>query len=91
MKPLKKAEPQQQDGGISSGEANETEDFRVTFTGDQDFTYVCEPHATSDMVGIVTVGEGDPAPVSDVDPAPPLRTLPALLRPWPWWPSWPQR
>ena len=53
------------DGGISSGEANETEDFRVTFTGDQDFTYVCEPHASSDMVGIVTVGEGDPAPPSE--------------------------
>ena len=53
------------DGGLSSGEANETEDFRVTFTGDQDFTYVCEPHSTSDMVGIVTVGEGDPAPASE--------------------------
>ncbi|MBV18735.1 MAG: hypothetical protein CMA56_02595 [Euryarchaeota archaeon] len=53
------------EGGISSGEAKETEDFRVTFTGDQDFTYVCEPHASSDMVGIVTVGEGDPAPASE--------------------------
>lgn len=53
------------EGGLSSGEANETEDFRVTFTGDQDFTYVCEPHASSDMVGIVTVGEGDPAPASE--------------------------
>ena len=53
------------EGGVSSGEANETEDFRVTFTGDQDFTYVCEPHASSDMVGIVTVGEGDPAPPSE--------------------------
>ena len=55
------------EGGLSSGEANETEDFRVTFTGDQDFTYVCEPHASSDMVGIVTVGEGDPAPASEGD------------------------
>jgi PGF-CTERM protein len=53
------------DGGLTSGEANETVDYRVTFTGDQDFTYVCEPHASSDMVGIVTVGEGDPAPAPE--------------------------
>jgi len=31
----------------------------VTFTGDQTFTYVCEPHASSGMVATVTVGEGD--------------------------------
>ena len=68
------------EGGVSSGEANETEDFRVTFTGDQDFTYVCEPHASSDMVGIVTVGEGDPAPPSEPGTSSSLRT-PRLCSP----------
>ncbi|MEC8312129.1 MAG: plastocyanin/azurin family copper-binding protein [Candidatus Thermoplasmatota archaeon] len=67
--------------GLSSGEAKETEDFRVTFTGDQDFTYVCEPHATSDMVGIVTVGEGDPAPVSDVQPSSSSEDAPGFVAP----------
>jgi len=47
------------EGGIDSGEANSTMDFRVTFTGDQTFNYVCEPHASSGMVATVTVGEGD--------------------------------
>lgn len=55
------------EGGIDSGEANQTVDFRVTFTGDQTFTYVCEPHASADMTATVVVGEGDPVVE---DPAP---------------------
>ncbi|MEC7151945.1 MAG: plastocyanin/azurin family copper-binding protein [Candidatus Thermoplasmatota archaeon] len=67
--------------GLSSGYPNETEDFRVTFTGDQDFTYVCEPHATSDMVGIVTVGEGDPAPASEAEPSSSSEDAPGFAAP----------
>ncbi|MEG3602017.1 MAG: plastocyanin/azurin family copper-binding protein, partial [Candidatus Thermoplasmatota archaeon] len=70
-----------QEDGLSSGYPNETEDFRVTFTGDQDFTYVCEPHATSDMVGIVTVGEGDPAPASEAEPSSSSEDAPGFAAP----------
>ena len=52
--------------GIYSGEAVTTIDFRYTFTEDTTFFYICEPHATMDMRGIITVGNG--AVVEEPDP-----------------------
>ncbi|MBJ24244.1 MAG: hypothetical protein CMB64_06190 [Euryarchaeota archaeon] len=46
------------EGGIYSGEAETTVDFRHTFTEDETFYYVCEPHAEMDMRGVVKVGIG---------------------------------
>ena len=53
-------------GGIYSGDAETTVDFRYTFTEDTTFFYICEPHATMDMRGKITVGEG--AIVEEPDP-----------------------
>ena len=47
-------------GGVNSGEAVTTIDYRYTFTEDMDFYYVCEPHMAMDMYGHVVVGEGSP-------------------------------
>jgi len=45
--------------GFSSGEPSVTVDFRHTFTKDNmTHYYVCEPHASTGMVGQITVGEG---------------------------------
>ena len=52
--------------GVYSGEAVTTIDFRYTFTEDTTFFYICEPHATMDMRGIITVGNG--AVVEEPDP-----------------------
>ncbi len=46
------------DGGVYSGEPNMTVDFRYTFTENQTFYYICEPHA-SVMKGVVIVGTND--------------------------------
>ena len=47
------------EGGISSGAADTTVDFRHTFTEDNTtFYYVCEPHITANMFGKVIVGNG---------------------------------
>jgi plastocyanin len=55
------------EGGVYSGEPNMTVDFRHTFTENQTFYYICEPHA-SVMKGAVIVGlaeekRGDSNPV----------------------------
>ncbi len=55
-------------GGEYSGESMATVDYRLTFTEDETFHYICEPHATMGMAGKVTVGTGvqevtTPAPV----------------------------
>ena len=51
-------------GGLYSGAAATTVDFRHTFTEDETFYYVCEPHVTMDMRGVVVVGNGTPQVVS---------------------------
>ena len=45
-------------GGEYSGESKATVDYRLTFTEDETFHYICEPHATMGMAGKVTVGTG---------------------------------
>ncbi|MGB1461219.1 MAG: fasciclin domain-containing protein [Candidatus Thalassarchaeaceae archaeon] len=45
-------------GGDYSGESVSTIDYRLTFTEDETFHYICEPHATMGMAGKVTVGTG---------------------------------
>ena len=45
-------------GGKYSGMSMTSVDYRVTFDKDQTFLYICEPHATMDMVGKVVVGTG---------------------------------
>jgi uncharacterized surface protein with fasciclin (FAS1) repeats len=57
-------------GGLYSGAAATTVDYRLTFDEDQTFNYVCEPHASMDMAGKVVVGSGVevvPEPVVDED------------------------
>ena len=44
--------------GEYSGAAATTVDYRVTFTEDETFYYICEPHATMEMNGKVVVGPG---------------------------------
>ena len=44
--------------GEYSGAAATTVDYRVTFTDDETFYYICEPHATMEMNGKVVVGTG---------------------------------
>ncbi len=55
--------------GFSSGEPSNDVDFRHTFTeDDKTYYYVCEPHATMGMVGMITVGEGTPDdPVEEIE------------------------
>ena len=45
-------------GGEYSGMSMATVDYRLTFTEDETFHYICEPHATMGMAGKVTVGTG---------------------------------
>ena len=45
-------------GGKYSGMSMTSVDYRVTFDENQTFLYICEPHATMDMVGKVIVGTG---------------------------------
>ena len=57
-------------GGLYSGAAATTVDYRLTFDEDQTFNYICEPHASMGMEGKVIVGSGIEAvqePVSDED------------------------
>ena len=59
-------------GGEYSGESMATVDYRLTFTEDETFYYVCEPHAAMGMAGKVTVGTGvtevtTPEPVYEED------------------------
>jgi len=57
--------------GVYSGAAAETVDFRHTFTEDETFYYMCEPHVSMDMRGTITVGNGTPpaAPAPDDEPS----------------------
>ena len=52
-------------GGKYSGMPMSSVDYRVTFDEDQTFLYICEPHATMDMVGKVVVGTGVMVAVDD--------------------------
>ena len=54
-------------GGKYSGMAMTTVDYRVTFDENQTFLYICEPHATMDMVGKVVVGTGIMEVVDETD------------------------
>ena len=54
-------------GGKYSGMAMMSVDYRVTFDEDQTFLYICEPHATMDMVGKVVVGTGVMEEVDESD------------------------
>ena len=45
-------------GGLYSGAASTTVDYRVTFDANETFTYICEPHASMNMNGVVVVGTG---------------------------------
>ncbi|MGB0616536.1 MAG: plastocyanin/azurin family copper-binding protein [Candidatus Poseidoniaceae archaeon] len=54
------SETTRMEGGVYSGAPNTTVDFRYTFTENQTFTYICEPHA-SVMKGTVIVGGSDEA------------------------------
>ncbi len=56
--------------GVYSGEANNTVDFRHTFTEDETFYYMCEPHVSMDMRGKITVGNGTPPAAPAPDDAP---------------------
>ena len=54
-------------GGKYSGMAMMSVDYRVTFDENQTFLYICEPHATMDMVGKVVVGTGVMEEVDEPD------------------------
>ena len=62
----KEGDNERKSDGVYSGESATTVDFRFTFTDDTTFFYICEPHATMDMRGKITVGEG--AVVEEPDP-----------------------
>ena len=51
--------------GVYSGEPQVTVDFRHTFTEDETFYYVCEPHVAMDMKGEIIVGSGTVEDSSD--------------------------
>ena len=54
--------------GEYSGTAATTVDYRITFTEDETFYYICEPHASMGMNGHVVVGTGiSEAPTNVVD------------------------
>ncbi len=54
--------------GEYSGTAATTVDYRITFTEDETFYYICEPHASMGMNGNVVVGTGiSEAPTNVVD------------------------
>ena len=55
-------------GGAYSGQAETTVDYRITFDEDGTFHYICEPHVSMDMVGVVTVGTGVAPPPPSAEP-----------------------
>ena len=55
-------------GGQYSGQPEVTEDFRITFDQDGTFHYICEPHVSMDMVGVVVVGTGIAPPPPSAEP-----------------------
>ena len=65
-------------GGVYSGVAQSTVDFRYTFTEDTTFFYICEPHASYDMRGKITVGEGSIVEEPDPIREPEASTVPGF-------------
>ncbi len=55
-------------GGAYSGQAETTVDYRMTFDEDGTFHYICEPHVSMDMVGVVTIGTGVAPPPPSAEP-----------------------
>jgi len=54
--------------GFRSGDVDETVHYNVTFEDAGLFFYVCEPHATLDMRGTITVIDPNAGPLDDSDP-----------------------
>tara|TARA_Y100000768_G_scaffold55285_1_gene36746 strand:+ start:2660 stop:4003 length:1344 start_codon:yes stop_codon:yes gene_type:complete len=65
-------------GGKYSGMAMTSVDYRVTFDEDQTFLYICEPHATMDMVGKVVVGTGIMEVVEETDSSSDSNSVPGF-------------
>jgi len=65
-------------GGAYSGPAETTVDYRITFDEDGTFHYICEPHVSMDMVGVVTVGTGVAPPPPSAQPEP-SESVPGFL------------
>ena len=65
-------------GGKYSGMAMTTVDYRVTFDENQTFLYICEPHATMDMVGKVVVGTGIMEVVDETDSSTDSNSVPGF-------------
>ena len=65
-------------GGKYSGMAMTTLDYRVTFDENQTFLYICEPHATMDMVGKVVVGTGIMEVVDETDSSTDSNSVPGF-------------
>ena len=63
--------------GLYSGAADSTVDFRHTFTEDETFYYMCEPHVSMDMRGQITVGNGTP-PAAPAPVEEPSNTVPGF-------------
>lgn len=65
-------------GGKYSGMAMTSVDYRVTFDENQTFLYICEPHATMDMVGKVVVGTGIMEAVDETDSSTDSNSVPGF-------------
>ena len=65
-------------GGKYSGMAMTTVDYRVTFDENQTFLYICEPHATMDMVGKIVVGTGIMEVVDETDSSTDSNSVPGF-------------
>ena len=65
-------------GGKYSGMAMTTVDYRVTFDENLTFLYICEPHATMDMVGKVVVGTGIMEVVDETDSSTDSNSVPGF-------------
>ena len=57
-------------GGEYSGQPEINLDYRITFDNDGTFHYICEPHVSMDMVGVVVVGTGIDPPPPSAEPEP---------------------
>ena len=72
-----KSDTTRMEGGVYSGEPNTTVDFRYTFTENQTFYYICEPHASM-MKGVVIVGPTDEQ-TSGSESVPGLSIFPVII------------
>ena len=65
--------------GFYSGKASDNVDFRHTFTANNmTHYYVCEPHVSMGMVGMIKVGAGSPEKEAAVDQAVEESGLPSV-------------